>query len=521
MVIVSLVIGGATHRWMPRGWIGRFRRLIPAGTHLILLAFVVPFLIRLSLLPFLPPPEPSIPDEFSYLLLAKTLAAGRLANPPHPLWEHFETLFVNQRPAYASVYPVAQGLILALGLAVGHPWIGVLASVAAMCGAITWMLLGYFPRRWAAVGGGLVVIQMSLAGPWINTYWGGAVASTGGALALGALARLRSRAPATRHALVFAAGLAILANSRPYEGFLLAVGLLPFLRPLLQPKAFFSAAGGLILTAAFMGYYFWRTTGDPLRLPHQTYIAEYAAAPVFLWQQAPPTPRYRHDLLRAAHTAMRTEYEQARQSPARTAAVRIAAMSSFFLGPLGWLLLIGIPATLRDPRRRPLLAVSLTVLAGLCLTAPFQFHYGAPAAAAVVGLGVQALRFLWSLRRAGVSFGWVLAPAIPLLCVAHVVQVSRLMPPDALAGLPGRSSLIERLTREPGSHLVIVQYGPVHQVGREWVYNDPDIDHARVVWARQMNPAKDRALTGYYPDRTAWLWEPEVTPGGRLTRYQP
>src|SRR5215831_3556526 len=141
--------------------------------------------VRVLLLPLLPVPAPGIHDEFSYLLMADTFARGRLANPPHPMWASFETFHVNWFPTYSSMYPPAQGFVLAVGQLLGQPWLGVLLSNAAMCAAILWMLQAWMPPRWALLGAALIALKFAVASYWINSYWGGAAPATAGALALG------------------------------------------------------------------------------------------------------------------------------------------------------------------------------------------------------------------------------------------------------------------------------------------------------------------------------------------------
>jgi hypothetical protein len=249
-------------------------------------------------------PLPAVHDEFSYLLAADTFAHGRLANPTHPMWIHFESMHIIQQPTYASKYPPGQGLMLAPGQVIaGHPIFGVWLSVALACAATCWMLIAWLPPRWALLGG-LIVATHPMILHWGQSYWSGAGAMAGGALALGAWRRLIPR-PRACDAAILGCGIAILANSRPFEGLVLCLLLLPVLficlvrrnGPALRIALRRVALPlGLVLlpAAAAMGYYNLRVTGDALRLPYLVHEETYAVAPIFFWQKLRPEPAYRH-----------------------------------------------------------------------------------------------------------------------------------------------------------------------------------------------------------------------------------
>ena len=81
----------------------------------------------------------------------------------------------------------------------------------------------------------------------------------------------------------------------------------------------------------------------------------------------------------------------------------------------------------------------------------------------------------------------------------------------------GRIAVDRELAKAPGKQLVFVRYWPRHLL-REWVHNAADIDGSGVVWARDLGPVENEKLLRYYPDRTAWLLEPDAKPP-RLTVY--
>jgi hypothetical protein len=149
----------------------------------------------LALLPWHPIPEPIGHDEFVHLLTADTLAAGRLANPPHPLWRHLDTIYILQHPTYAGIYPIGQGAILAAAqILTGNPWFGIVFATALMGGSLAWVLFETLPLMWAAVG--VLPVAFTYGLLWLDSYWGGywggSFCAFGGAILFGALLRLRN-----------------------------------------------------------------------------------------------------------------------------------------------------------------------------------------------------------------------------------------------------------------------------------------------------------------------------------------
>src|SRR6202050_163034 len=502
---------------------------------IIVIALFV-MLARVSLLPLVPVRPPGIHDELSYLLQGDTFAHGRLTNPPHPMAFYLDTFHVLQQPTYASMYPPAQGAVLALGELLGNPWIGVVLSMGAMFAALLWMLQAWVPSEWALLGVTLLFFRIGVFSYWMNSYWGGAVACLGGALVMGALPRILKR-PQVSDAIWMGLGIAILANSRPFEGLVLCVPVSVVLVTWIWNRwhgwqtdllrAALPLGAILICMVGFMLYYNWRVTQHPLLFPHSLDDRVHLSMSEFVWPKQPPPMHYANPQFDAFYNHWtRNQYTHNWNDFLRITARKFQDFQDFFLGATLTIPFVALPWVLLDRRMRlPLLQLALYCAAAIAVVW-FSPHYAAPVVGVFLVVLVQTLRHLRRWTHRGRPIGIGLTRAI-VLCAASCLVFGALQtakyPTGPLYGgwgwfgLWDRAAIEAKLEGTPGEHLVVVRYGH-NEVAREWVYNNADIDHSKVVWARYIPGADMQPLLDYFKNRTVWLVDVGNT-SARLATY--
>ncbi len=507
------------------------------------LAFIGLFavLIRAAFLPWLGPPVPLIPDEYSLLLQAQTFMEWRLANPTHPFWQHFQAMHVNQVPAYASMYFPGRGLPLALGLLLAdEPWLGIWASFVLFAMGTVWMLRGWVGPKAALAGGMLVVLRLGAGSYWVNSYWGGALTAFGAMLVFGALPRLIRR-PSWGGGIVLGLGAMILLITRPFEGGALCAALGLFFGPRLlktglanvgrfAARAGLPLAAGVALGGGFILQYNEATTGDPLLTPYAVNREQYASVPAFLIQapvdRQPPSdqlPGY----FEAVYEVESENYFAARRSLGELISfevVKIRLAGAFYIGfAMALPFLIGLWVSRRD---LPVVGTAIVVFANHLLTSWHFPHYAAPLFPVFLLITIRGLVVLgrWSVqdRPAGYLYsrGAFIAAASPNLLLA--LHLTTGWPKDinnswneaccAVRQTSEHEQLRDRLVRSPGQDLVLVKHNEFFLPYGDIVYNEPDIDRAAVVFAHSLSEPADARLLDYFADRR--LWRLEFTAGG-------
>lgn len=481
----------------------------------------LPIALRLALLPHHPIPAPAVSDDFAYLLLGDTFAHFRLANPTHPMHRFFETVFVLQQPSYASIFPPGQGLVLAFGqLVFGVPWVGIALSIGVFCASVYWTLRGWLSPTWALVGGLLAVMMFGPLNQWMNNYWGGAVSGIAGCLIFGAVPRLR-RLPTTHTAILLGLGLSLQGLSRPFEAALVGVCLVPFVFQLRRRHLLttcLTLLPAILLTLAHNH----AVTGHWTRLPYMESRSQYGIPAAFTFQKMPQPSRPLVREQEMDFEAQRDTHATAGNYWARLAG-RLKFLRFFLYAPLYVALLFWLPR-LRERRFQWAAGCVVVLFFGTNFYPYFYPHYLAVIACLLLLFAAEGLA---RMPRA-------LCAVVLILCFArfaawygiHLLGDENLyIATDSwqswdyvnFGDFEGRQAIERELAAEPGRQLVFVRYSPSHTL-REWLYNDADIDKARIVRALDLGAEENTRLQQYYPDRRVWMLEPDRVPP-RLTPY--
>jgi hypothetical protein len=174
----------------------------------------------------------------------------------------------------------------------------------------------------------------------------------------------------------------------------------------------------------------------------------------------------------------------------------------------------------RSEMRAALLSIALLTTGLFAQSWLPQPHYAAPATGAVVLALLFSVRHfrssqfkhaIWGSRALAIVLAiWMISPIAEALRDPFVIFPNLSGPEGIRFSAPPlplhlqRAAIQSELERRSGKQLVIVHYPYRYVPWEEWVYNDADIDHAHVIWARDMGYLKNKELLNYYSDRRAW-----------------
>jgi len=519
-----------------------FRTFALKRSRACLLIFLLSIFGRIAILPVEPFPPPRVQDEFSYLLASETFAHGRLTNPTPVNWHHFEAFHVLMQPTYMSKYGPAAPLFMAIGERLfGTPRAGVVFNMALAAASLCWMLQAYLPAEWALLGGLIAVVRISWFSYFGNAYWGGAAAMLGGCLLLGSAARL-ARRPRPRDGLLLALGVLLLANSRPFEGGVLALPICLYtfwvlLRKRSSPRIWLPGVVLLLLGSIWTGYYCHRVTGR-FMFPWVVHWQQWGMAPPFLFGK----PNYSHHYQFPEQLSYNRDGDMLPYTTFHGVSdiVPVVLAKSicewiFFVFPALTLPLIGLIPTLRARKSRMLIYILAVACIGYFSETALQAHYFAVASGIVYLVLLNGMRWMRVNARNNIIWLKLMRGTLASVVIMFAVRLV-VVPPDGIPSwatwtvqmgqTPAWRDVHQIMDAKPGKQLVLVRYGPNHRWENEWIYNGHDIPTQHVIWARDSEPGESNLpLLCEFRDRQVWLLIPPekgfVPPPDRTAPWNP
>ena len=332
--------------------------------------------------------------------------------------------------------------------------------------------------------------------------------------------------PCVRYGVLLGTGLGLQILVRPFEAVFLGIAIVAYLangRAVYKPML---AAGGMI--AAALGLTLLQNkavTHSWLTMPYMLSRYQYGV-PATLTFQPNAVPHRQmtseQELDYQAQTAVHGRGTDSVAAYFSRLAGRFRFLRFFFLPPLYFALALFVPS-LRQWRYAWAGATVLLFALGTNFYGYFYPQYVAALTCLFVLFSVVGLErlahtarlYVWLLCGAWFVFwfGLYAVGDADLLSIARYQSWYYLNRGDP----QGRQSVENQLTQFPGGQLVFVRYAPTHRF-EEWIHNAADIDASQIVWANDLGPEENQSLIRYYPNRKAWLLEPDAHPPA-LTPY--
>ncbi|MGA7410462.1 MAG: hypothetical protein WBW33_08245, partial [Bryobacteraceae bacterium] len=265
------------------------------------------------------------------------------------------------------------------------------------------------------------------------------------------------------------------------------------------------AAPVLAIYAGFQLYYDYRVTGKVLRLPYLEYARQYDVISQLRYvplTSLKPSSDQRvseiHNVFEvdAHNNALRRSVLDDTQAILRNTSPGLVLLTLF----------VAVLASFRDPETRVLLSLLLLPALPLYFETFATPHYLAPFLACLILLLFQSFASLFKRSHWLGRGRYALVAVCLLFALGYFVYWKRTvlhkLSVETYAQRQ-RRSIGEQLDRLPGRQLVFVHYSPDYSIHDEWVYNQADLQEAKVVFAHDLSTERDQALLSEYPGRQA------------------
>lgn len=459
-------------------------------------------------------PGPVFFDEFGYLLIAETLSHNRLCNPPLENPQFFQSFGLIFEPNYLARYFPGIGIVLSLGMFLGHPLSGMLCLLVLLN-----LAAGRLVRVWFSGKIQHITLLILLLNPlvifWSLSYWAGLPSHFAAVLILGSIPLIINREARSVDLFLIGVGCGMLALTRPYEGLFLVVPtsalLLRYFWRSRQTQFFwrrvFSFSMPAILAVGILLSQNYACMGSVFKFPYLVYEEQQASVPGLFFQadwgmknySTPRTKIYHEDDYRITVQKFSSIQNYFIETSKRIKAHLNSAIPTHTV-----YLIIFLPLIFQIKRGRFLGVLFLLGIASICFQTHYMSHYSAPfIVVTVLTLATIIESLSTRLASSCQKYYWALILLLLLDLAWGFVKIYPVYHSKFLESMQ-RQVIIDQLKKSPEPDLVFVSYTENVTGMFEWVFNGADLKNQDIIWAHNLGTYENKKLLSEFSQRRYW-----------------